>query len=487
MEASGLRYWAADNFFFGGSTYSISSIPIDNTADDPIYQSERSGDFSYEIPVPVGTYEISIHLAEMYVCHEDFFSTISFNEYSNFSLQRFFTNPKQRIFNITIENTQYGNVDIIALAGAGKRAVTIGDTMVVDDGSVSISVARGVDQPKINGIEIKRSVPHVAHSVSNGPYHAVDSLNIGSATVNVDGSESHTHGIDKILNQWIWTKGNQVLARGEVASFSLPVGTHDIALTVIDDGGNEATDSTTVTVDAFGFPFISTLTPTSGSIAGGQTVTITGSGFTYPASQTIVHFGIEQFTGTEIQILSSTTITVVSPLVPIVVPVQVTVETPLGISDGAMFTYTSSTPISFSSIKLLDFAEPTVAKFGPDGRLYVGTLKGTLAKITLNADFTAVTSMVSAVVQPNRAILGITFDPMDAGNLNPPIYISSSFLFHGEKLSSSGGSINGKISRITGANLDVVIDIVTGLPVCDNDHGTFIRTSGLFHLPWPFI
>ena len=38
-----------------------------NTVDDPIYQSERVGTFSYSIPVPVGTYEINIHLAELYV------------------------------------------------------------------------------------------------------------------------------------------------------------------------------------------------------------------------------------------------------------------------------------------------------------------------------------------------------------------------------------------------------------------------------------
>lgn len=74
-------------------------------------------------------------------------------------------------------------MDIVALAGTGSRAVTIGGTMVVGDGSVSISVAKGVDQPKINGIEIKRSLPHIAPSVSNGPYHAVDTKNIGYATV----------------------------------------------------------------------------------------------------------------------------------------------------------------------------------------------------------------------------------------------------------------------------------------------------------------
>jgi hypothetical protein len=67
LEHGGRYYWGADNFFTGGSTYSISAIPISNTADDSIYQTERLGLFSYQIPVPIGIYEINIHLAELYV------------------------------------------------------------------------------------------------------------------------------------------------------------------------------------------------------------------------------------------------------------------------------------------------------------------------------------------------------------------------------------------------------------------------------------
>ena len=67
MEQSGLRYWNEDTYFNGGGTYSISSIAVANTVDDLIYQSERVGTFSYSIPLPLGTYEIIIHLAEMYV------------------------------------------------------------------------------------------------------------------------------------------------------------------------------------------------------------------------------------------------------------------------------------------------------------------------------------------------------------------------------------------------------------------------------------
>ena len=86
-------------------------------------------------------------------------------------------------------------------------------------------------------------------------------------------------------------------------------------------------------------------------------------------------------------------------------------------------------------------------------------------------------------MQPDRAILGIAFDPMDAGDALPPIYISSNFLFHGESKSTSGSAINGKINRIRVDNLDIIEDVITGLPVCDLDHGTFVvhLSQVMFH------
>jgi IPT/TIG domain len=374
---------------------------------------------------------------------------------------------------LTIEGTEFSNVDIIALAGSGQRAVKLESTVIVEDGAVSISVFQIKNDPKVNGIEVRRSLPHLAHAVANGPYTVVDVDNVGSAVVNVDGSESHTHGIDAVLSEWTWKEGSKTLATSEIASFELPVGTHDVSLTVVDTGGSESTESTTVTVQPFGFPDVSALTPQFGSIVGGEVITITGSGFTYLSSETIVHFGIEKLTGKDILLVNSTTITVVSPFVPIGVPVSVSVETPLGRSEEKTFQYVSSIPIAFETSKIVDVTQATCAVFGPDRKLYVGTLKGIVAKFTMDATFTTIIGAVVATVQLGRAILGITFDPMDAGNPNPPVYISSSLLFHGESLSSSGTSINGKISRIVGANLDIVEDIITGLPVCDLDHGMF--------------
>jgi len=78
---------------------------------------------------------------------------------------------------------------------------------------------------------------------------------------------------------------------------------------------------------------------------------------------------------------------------------------------------------------------------------------------------------VVSQVAPGRAILGMAFDPLTtADEKNPPIYFSSAKIFHKEWKSSSALAINGKIQRASGANLDLVEDIITGLPVSDHDH-----------------
>jgi IPT/TIG domain len=379
---------------------------------------------------------------------------------------------------MTIEGKPFYGVDIYAIANGRYNAITLQTAQMIVDGFVTISLSKNdttsVDNPKISGIEIKHLAPHTAHSVSGGPYQAVDILNKGYVLVSVNGGESHTHGQNLVLNQWIWKEGAKVLGTGVTANLNLTVGEHSVVLTVVDSGGNDSSETFAVSVMPFGFPAVVSTSPSNGTINGNQLVTISGSGFNFTADQTIVNFGLVNLTGSAIQIKNSTTITVLSPRAIVATPVMISVTTPKGRSAAVPFTYVAASPIAFDSAKLLDLASATVARFGPDEKLYVGTLYGQLAKITMNANFTAVVSTTVATVCNYKAILGIAFDPMDAGNLNPPVYISSSFFFHGESNNTFGEAINGKVLRVTGANLDVVQSIVTGLPVSDADHGMFL-------------
>jgi IPT/TIG domain/Glucose / Sorbosone dehydrogenase len=61
-------------------------------------------------------------------------------------------------------------------------------------------------------------------------------------------------------------------------------------------------------------------------------------------------------------------------------------------------------------------------------------------------------------------------DPLDVKE-NPDIYFTCNQFFHKGTFSSSGTTIDGKIRRASGPNLETVVDIITGLPVSGLDHG----------------
>jgi IPT/TIG domain/Glucose / Sorbosone dehydrogenase len=64
----------------------------------------------------------------------------------------------------------------------------------------------------------------------------------------------------------------------------------------------------------------------------------------------------------------------------------------------------------------------------------------------------------------------MAFDPLDMKR-DPDVYFTSNQFFHKGNMSSSGTTISGRIRRASGPNLETVIDIVTGLPTSDLDHG----------------
>ncbi|WP_276372040.1 malectin domain-containing carbohydrate-binding protein [Chryseolinea sp. H1M3-3] len=128
--------WVADQYFTGGTPYSTTTA-IANTTQDPIYQTERFGNFSYAIPVgQAGTYAVDLHLAEIY-----------------------FGQPGQRVFNINIENGQFvrNNLDLIQTYGANNTArVLRADNLNITDGTINITFTSVVDNAKISGIAVGR-------------------------------------------------------------------------------------------------------------------------------------------------------------------------------------------------------------------------------------------------------------------------------------------------------------------------------------------
>ena len=58
------KLWTPDSYFAGGMAVSSSTQHIWRTQDPMIYRSSRQGDFTYNIPLQPGTYELRLHFAE---------------------------------------------------------------------------------------------------------------------------------------------------------------------------------------------------------------------------------------------------------------------------------------------------------------------------------------------------------------------------------------------------------------------------------------
>ncbi len=117
-----------------------------------------------------------------------------------------------------------------------------------------------------------------------------------------------------------------------------PPGSGNVQITVVTPGGT----SNGVAYAYTSAPVLSSVSPTQGPPAGGNTVTLTGSGFT---GATSVLFGSTP--ATSFTVVSSTQITATAP--PGTGTVQITVVTPGGTSNGVGYTYTSA-PVLISAV-----------------------------------------------------------------------------------------------------------------------------------------
>lgn len=130
--------WEADQYAKGGQTYS-NAVAIQGTDSDKIYQSERYGEYSYQIPLTTGSYDVKLHFAEIY------------HGVKNKN------GVGARVFNVNVENGQGSlqNYDIIKSAGGPATAVveTIKDVKI-SDGFLSIALSAVKNHPKISAIEI---------------------------------------------------------------------------------------------------------------------------------------------------------------------------------------------------------------------------------------------------------------------------------------------------------------------------------------------
>jgi beta-glucanase (GH16 family) len=130
VDARGHR-WLRDSGHQGGRS-SVTSVRIEGTSSQSIYQHERSGMHGYVIQVPApATYAINLYLAETR-----------------------FSRPRQRVFDVTAEGVvKASDVDIIEAAGR-NQAYHVSFTAAVTDGQLNLGFINKIGQAKVNGIEV---------------------------------------------------------------------------------------------------------------------------------------------------------------------------------------------------------------------------------------------------------------------------------------------------------------------------------------------
>jgi len=210
---------------------------------------------------------------------------------------------------------------------------------------------------------------------------------------------------------------------------------------------------------------------TTGAIAGGDPITITGFGF-FPPEQVVVHWGSMDLIADDFTSSSPEEITFLSP--PGGGAIAVSVETANGTSNAKTFLYQLSgpPPILFKRELILSITGPTAGVWGPDGNLYVASLDGRITRLTFDEDYDLVasTTFTGVSLLSNHETLSLAINPYD-----PPSPVRL-YVGHGDHLVNGGGTptsfspYTGAISVLTEPNFDAPVSIVTGLPVSNHDH-----------------
>lgn len=120
-----------DRFYRGGTANSTSD-PIAGTDDDGLYQAERYGAFSYEVPVSEATYDVELHFNEMYQ-----------------------TTAGSRAFSVAVEGeTVFSDLDLYATVGHDTAHSVVITGVAVSDGYLSITLTATTDNATISGFAI---------------------------------------------------------------------------------------------------------------------------------------------------------------------------------------------------------------------------------------------------------------------------------------------------------------------------------------------
>jgi len=138
--------WTGDHYFTGGFATELPDQHIARTRNHELYLTERTGVFSYKIPLAPGIYELRLHFAETTYSPT---STLGGGENS-------------RVFDMRLNGRPLlSQFDIVSDAGANTADVRVFQDVTPDkDGYLHLDFSGVLGMPIINAIEIVPGVPH---------------------------------------------------------------------------------------------------------------------------------------------------------------------------------------------------------------------------------------------------------------------------------------------------------------------------------------
>jgi hypothetical protein len=138
--------WTGDRYFSGGFATELPDQHIARTRNHELYLTERTGVFSYKIPLAPGIYELRLHFAETTYSPA---STLGGGENS-------------RVFDVRLNGRPLlSQFDIVSDAGADTADVRVFRDVTPDkDGYLRLDFSGVLGLPIINAIEILPGVPH---------------------------------------------------------------------------------------------------------------------------------------------------------------------------------------------------------------------------------------------------------------------------------------------------------------------------------------
>jgi hypothetical protein len=155
------RVWGGDRYFTGGEAAEEKFPFIQGTADPTMFSTARIGEFSYNIPVKPGFYELRLHFAE---------TTFGPGTVAG-------KGEGSRVFSVFLgDHAILSDFDVLSEAGGNNQALTrvFRDVAPAADGKIHLTFRQEADHPLVNAIELipapRGSINPIRIVMQEGPY-----------------------------------------------------------------------------------------------------------------------------------------------------------------------------------------------------------------------------------------------------------------------------------------------------------------------------